>query len=214
MQTRDVHVFVFDTLADWEAGYAIAQLNSPIDPAARGRYRVRSVGITRAPVRTVGGLTIVPDLAIEELDPARSAMLILPGGDTWESGGNLDALEKARAFVAAGVPIAAICGATGALARAGLLDTCAHTSNAKEYLQYQPGYGGLAHYREAPAVRDRSIITAGSTAPVAFAREIFAALELFRTPVLDAWYALFSTGEARHYYALMQAIGPEGRPAP
>lgn len=214
METREVHVYVFDTLADWEVGHAIAQLNTPIDPAARGRYRVRSVGATRAPVRTSGGLTITPDLALKELEPARSAMLILPGGDSWESGGNLEALDKARAFVAAGVPVAAICGATGGLARAGMLDACAHTSNAKEYLKYQPGYAGLARYRDEPAVRDRGIITASSTAPVAFAREIFAALELFRTPVLEAWYGLFSTGDARHYAALMQAISPVARPAP
>jgi len=209
METREAHVYVFDTLADWEVGYAIAQLNTPLDPAARGRYRVVSVGTTRAPVRTLGGLTITPDLALDEIDPARSALLILPGGNSWDAGGNLEAIDKARAFVTAGVPVAAICGATGGLARAGLLDACAHTSNAKEYLQYQPGYGGATRYREAPAVRDRGIITAGSTAPVEFAREIFAALELFRGPVLEAWYGLFSSGDARYYRALMQAISPD-----
>ena len=79
MQPRNVHVYVFDTLADWEIGHALAQINTPIDPAEAGRYRVCSVGLSRAPVRTAGGLTIVPDLALHELQPHDSAMFILPG---------------------------------------------------------------------------------------------------------------------------------------
>ena len=33
-------------------------------------YRVRSVGLSRDPVLTKGGLRILPDLAIEDLSPA------------------------------------------------------------------------------------------------------------------------------------------------
>mgnify|MGYP003406910801 FL=1 len=81
----------------------------------------------------------------------------------------------------------------------------AHTSNALQYLEPQPGYQGAAHYVDAPAVTDRGIITAGSTAPVAFAREIFRALDLYSERVLSAWYGLFSTGEPRYYFELVQA---------
>ena len=49
-------------------------------------------------------------------------------------GGNIEAVEVARVFLKAGVPVAAICGATAGLARGGLLDGCRHTSNSKEYL--------------------------------------------------------------------------------
>jgi hypothetical protein len=86
-----------------------------------------------------------------------------------------------------------------------LLDARGHTSNAREYLAYQPGYGGAAHYREAKAVSDRGVITASATAPIDFAREIFVALDIYDKPVLDAWYALHSTGEARYFHALIQA---------
>ena len=47
----------------------------------------------------------------------------------------------ARRFLTAGVPVAAICGATYGLALEGLLDDRAHTSNAAEYLAYS-GYAG------------------------------------------------------------------------
>lgn len=208
MQTRDVHVYVFDSLSDWEVGHAIAYINSPEYQREPGSYRVRSVGDSRSPARTAGGLTIVPDLALSELDPKHSAMLILPGGARWDRGENADALDKAKQFHLADVPIAAICGATAGLARAGLLDDCAHTSNAREYLEHVPGYRGAENYREARAVSQRGIITAGSTAPVDFARAIFETLELYSKPVLEAWYGLFSTGESRYFYELMQAAGP------
>lgn len=212
MQTRDVHVYVFDTLADWEAGYAIAQINQPEHQIRPGQYRVRSVGASHEPVRTAGGLAIVPDLTLDEVEPRNSALFILPGGNGWLPAGNQAALEKAEQFHRAGVPIAAICGATAGLARIGLLNDVAHTSNAAEFLtDFAPGYTGGARYREARVVSDRGIITAPGTAPVDFARAIFEALELYSKAVLEAWYGLFSTGEARFFHELMQASKAQRR---
>ncbi|HEX6372290.1 MAG TPA: type 1 glutamine amidotransferase family protein [Longimicrobium sp.] len=200
MQPQTVHLFVFDTLADWEPGYAVAGINNPAYQANPGRYRVQTVGIGGR-VTTAGGITIVPDLSLAELDPAESAMLIVPGGEVWDGDGVPQAVEKAREFLVAGVPVAAICGATSGLARGGLLDDVAHTSNAAEYLQ-ATGYAGADRYRAEPAVADGNLITATGTAPLEFAREIFRKLELYEPRMLDAWYALFKTGDPSHYYAL------------
>jgi putative intracellular protease/amidase len=134
-------------------------------------------------------------------------MLILPGGTSWDRTHNDDpAVETARAFMKEDVPVAAICGATSGLARGGLLDDRAHTSNAKEYLEHQPGYRGAASYREERAVTDRGVITAGSTAPVDFARAVFVALDMYEKSVLDAWYGLFLTGDPKYFQQLMQAV--------
>lgn len=206
METRTVHLYVFDTLADWEPGFAVAGLNNPSLQARPGTFQVRTVGPSTEPVRTIGGLTIVPDLALDELDPSGSAMLILPGGELWDEGGNLEAAAKATEFLAAGVPVAAICGATAGLAAAGLLDTREHTSNAPEYLK-ATGYRGEALYRDRPAVMDGGVITASSMAPLEFAYEIFRTLEVYSPPVLEAWFGLFSTREPRYVQALMQAAG-------
>lgn len=204
MQTRDVHVFVFDTLADWEVGYAIAQINQPAFQSRPGRYRVRSVGVSRDAVRTLGGLTIVPDMTLSQLKPQDSELLILPGGDTWMTGANRAALDKAQEFHAAGVPIAAICGATAGLASVGLLNEVAHTSNAAEFLAQVPGYTGRARYREARVVSDGGIITAAGFSPVDFARAIFEALEVYSKDKLAAWYGLYTTGEARYFFDLVK----------
>src|SRR5215510_14600124 len=72
MQHQIVHLYVLDTLADWEPGYAIAGLNN----APSGRFRVMTVGVSKAPVRTSGGVAILPDMTLEELAPSQSAMLI------------------------------------------------------------------------------------------------------------------------------------------
>jgi putative intracellular protease/amidase len=195
MTQQTVHLFVFDTLADWEASYAIAGINRPPMPEAAGRYRVRTVGVTREPVTTMGGVRVLPDLTLEELEPAESAMLILPGGDAWDAGELTEVLPYVARFREAGVPVAAICGATAALARASFLDTVRHTSNAAEYLQ-ATGYRGAALYQEAEAVADSGVITAGGTGALEFAAAIFRALELYPDEVTEAWYQLFKRGDA------------------
>src|SRR5262249_56680848 len=85
----------------------------------------------------------------------------------------------ARRFLTAGVPVAAICGATYGLATEGLLDNRAHTSNAAEYLA-SSGYAGGDRYVPEPAVTDGDLITASATAPAPFASATFARLSLYR----------------------------------
>jgi putative intracellular protease/amidase len=206
--SRTVHVFVFDTLADWEPGYAIAGINNPRFQREPGRYAVRTVSLGGRPVTTIGGLRIQPDGPLETLAPTESAMFILPGGEAWDGGKNVEAVDHARACLEAGVPVAAICGATAGLARGGLLDARAHTSNAREYLA-ATGYRGLEHYRDEPVVADGDLITAPAMAPLEFARAIFARLDLYAPAVLDAWYGLFSTRRPEYFAALVAAIETE-----
>jgi len=202
MKDGVVHLFVFDTMADWEAAFAIAGINDPQFQLTPGRYRVATVGVTRDTVMTIGGVRIQPELMLSEVSPRASAMLILPGGQSWESGSNQEAVDKARDFVAAGVPVAAICAATLALAGAGLLDDREHTSNAPEYLT-ATGYRGAGLYRNVPATVDRNVITASGIAPVDFAYEIFKTLALYSGAALEAWYSLFKTGDASKYDQLV-----------
>ena len=110
-----------------------------------------------------------------------------------------------------GVPVAAICGATAGLARAGLLDRRRHTSNAASYLK-GTGYAGAELYVDAPAVCADGLITAGGMAPVEFAREIFAALALYEDEALEAWFQLYKTGNSA-YFARMERAADGASPA-
>ncbi|MGW6454759.1 type 1 glutamine amidotransferase family protein [Streptomyces sp. NPDC055078] len=197
MTRRTVHLAVYDTFADWETGYVTAHLT-------RRGYTVRTVGLTTDPVTTMGGVRIQPDAALSSLTPEDSALLVLTGADAWDTGDELAPFAaKARAFLGAGVPVAAICGATAGLAREGLLDDRDHTSAISYYLD-ATGYRGGERYRETDAVTDGGLITAGPTEPVAFAREVFAALGVYEGEKLDAWYRLFHDSDASAY-AILEA---------
>jgi len=206
MPQETVHVFVFDTLSDWEPCYALAGINNPMFQLQPGRYAVTTVGPSIEPIKTMGGITVLPDMSLDALEPSESAMLILPGGEAWDQGQHGEAVEKARAFLTAGVPVAAICGATAALARGGLLDTRRHTSNMRDYLK-ATGYRGAGLYQDEPAVTDGLVITAGGLAPIDFACHIFRQLAVFTEPTLEAWRLLFKTGDPSHYLALMESSG-------
>ncbi|MFE0421586.1 DJ-1/PfpI family protein [Streptomyces sp. NPDC058953] len=193
--TRTVHLAVYDTWADWETGHTTAHL-------AQHGWTVRTVGPTTDTVTTMGGLRIRPDLALGDLDPADSGLLILAGASAWDTGDELAPFAaKAGEFLAAGVPVAAICGATAGLARAGLLDDRDHTSAVSFYLA-ATGYAGAERYREADAVTGGDLITAGPTEPVAFAREVFARLGVYEGERLDAWYRLFHDSDASAFAVL------------
>ncbi|MFD5160286.1 type 1 glutamine amidotransferase family protein [Streptomyces hawaiiensis] len=195
---KPVHLAVYDTLADWETGHAAAQL-------ARAGHEIRTVGPSTTPVRSVGGLRVQPDLALDNVRPEDSALLILPGADLWDTGESLAPFaRKARAFLDAGVPVAAICGATAGLAREGLLDDRDHTSAVSFYLA-ATGYAGAGRYVETDAVTDGTLITAGPTEPVAFAREILRLLGVYEGEVLDAWYRLFHDSDGQAYGVLEKA---------
>lgn len=204
MRQQDVHLLVFDSLSDWEAGYAIAGINNPQFQKNPGSYRVRSVAIRRTPVVSMGGIRIQPDLALDELSTENSAMLVLPGGIAWDEGKNKETIDVARVFLDSGVPVAAICGATAGLARGGLLDARRHTSNSREYLA-ATNYCGAELYEDALAVTDNNLITAAGTAPVDFAYHIFKRLDIYATPLLEAWYGLFKTGNAEYFSAFIKA---------
>ncbi len=201
MEKQIVHLFVFNTLADWETGYAVAGINNSDMQKQPGQYQIQTVGLDAEPVTTIGGLTILPDITLDELEPG--AMLILPGGEAWDRGENSKILESTKALLSANIPVAAICGATAGLARAGILDDIPHTSNAPEYLQ-ATNYRGAALYQNQPVVTSGNVITANSTAPLEFAYHIFKKLDLYEPPILEAWYGLFKTGDTSYYFTLEQ----------
>jgi putative intracellular protease/amidase len=198
-----VHLYVFDGFADWEAAFAIAGLQQPDFQREPGRWQVRTVGAGRDLVRSMGHVGVLPDGRLADLQPQDSALLILPGGLGWDRGEHAEAARLAGRFLAAGVPVAAICGATAGLARLGLLDERRHTSNAIAYLK-GTGYAGTDRYEDVPAFNDQGLITAGGMAPLEFARQIFAQLQVYDDEVLDAWYQLYKQGDSRQFARLQQ----------
>lgn len=209
MQQHIIHLFVLDTLSDWEPVFAISMINKETYQAYQvhpGRYRVKTVGESKEPITTAAGLTILPDMTIDELEPAQSAMLILPGADTWQDEPRTPVLEKAKAYLAAEVPVAAICGATLGLAGVGILNEKKHTGNSLAELQQASKYRGEALYQNQPAFTDGNLITASAIAPLEFAYQIFKKLELYRPRTLEAWYQVYKTSDSSHLVELFNSV--------
>ena len=203
-----IYIYALDTLADWELGYITAELNS-------GRFfkkdapgvSVKTVAISREPVKTMGGLTIVPDCSIDDIVVNEKSVLLLPGANTWDNPKHGAIIEKASVLLSMGGMVCAICGATAALANAGLLDQRPHTSNGAGYLEMvSPVYRGQKFFVDASSVADRNLITAGSTGALLWAKQIIEKLGVFQHNTLEAWYAYFSTGEVQHFFTLMQTL--------
>jgi putative intracellular protease/amidase len=199
---RTVHVALYDGWTDFEVGHLVARVNNPVWQRDPGSLQIRTVGETLEPVTTMGGLRIVPDMVGADLKPSDSAMLVLTGSGGWETGTIPWAATLAKEFVAAGVPLAAICGATAGLAKAGLLDDRAHTSAAPQYLQ-ATGYAGAAFYQDEDVVVDRGVITAGPVDGLPFSRAVLEVLDAYKPEVLDAWYQVFTEHDAEAYGVLV-----------
>jgi putative intracellular protease/amidase len=201
MDNPTAHLGVYDTLTDSEVGHLLVELHT-------GRFTgtsfdVVAVAEANQPITTMGGVRISPDMLLDDLDPTGSDVLILPGAEIWDAGGGEAFAAAAALFLNAGVPVAAICGATAGLARAGLLDGRNHTSSAREYLA-ATGYAGGDHYIDERVVVDGDLITAGPQSPVQFARATMARLGLASTRTLDAYEALFDRGDQAAFPVLME----------
>ena len=200
---ESIYLAVYDGISDWEYGYVLAHINSQEFQAFPDRFVIKTVGRNKESIRTKGGLTVVPDLSLDKLNPSDGKMLILCGSDNAATGGIDDFVDAAKRFIDNGICVAAICGATAALARKGILDNVPHTSNAKEFLE-MTGYAGSQNYIQEPVVSTDYLITAGGIEPIAFAAEIFRKLEIYSETTLDSWLKLFEQRDITGFYELME----------
>ncbi len=209
MSRKIAYLYTFDGLADWEIGYLTAELasrrylNGPAEAP-----ELRTFGRDRGEIVTMGGLRVRNDLSLGEVRTEGAALLILPGGDSWiQDRGHEGITELAAAFLEKGIPVAAICGATFALARAGILDARRHTSNDPGLLKaVAPGYRGEKLYRPEGAVSDGPLVTASGLANLDFARETLRVLGVMKQETLDAWYELNRTPSGARYFALEASL--------
>ena len=203
-----VYVYVLDTLADWELGYVTSELNScRFFKKDAQRVSLKTVSYSKEPIKTMGGMTIVPDCLIDDIVVSETSILLLPGANTWNDPKHGAIIEKASEFLSLGATVCAICGATAALANVGFFDNRPHTSNGPGFLEmFSPGYKGQSFYIDEPSVADNNLITASSTGGLLWAKQIIERLGVFQSNTLEVWYEYFSTGKADRFFALMQTL--------
>jgi putative intracellular protease/amidase len=180
------YVFVFDGLADWEPALALCEIRKS------GKYEVLAAAHSSETVVTMGGLKVVPDVTIDQIEPRETAIFILPGGSRWEEASDPNVDDLLRRLHAAGILIGALCAATLEIARAGLTREVRHTSNARSYLKKMVrDYDDERFYVDELAVTDHKIITASGLGSVEFAREVIRELGIYNEATTQMWFEMF-----------------------
>ena len=164
MTDKRIAIVLLDEFADWEHGLfaaaARAWMGARVDHYTPGGRAVRSMG----------GLSVTPEAALETLAPDQFDALAVIGSSGWEAPDAPDVGLIVRSALAAGQPVGAICGGTLAAGRAGVLTGRRHTSNAADYLrQHLPDYDGTLYVDTHRAVIDGGLVTAPGSAPASFA---------------------------------------------
>ena len=182
-----VMAFLQPGMADWEAGPVLAGLREHLDA------EVRTASPDGAPVVTIGGLKVTPNLSYGDVGPDDADAFLVIGSDQWPVFRDEDFLTTLREAAAGGKIVAGICGGVVPLARAGVLEGRAHTSNGRDWLQsHAPGYGGSDRYQDTPAaVTDGCVVTASGLAPITFAAAVFR-LAAPEQPLAERYQAMFA----------------------
>ncbi|MEJ2818117.1 DJ-1/PfpI family protein [Caulobacter sp. CCG-8] len=154
--------------ADWEAGSVLSYLREYCG------VQVEIATPDGEPQTSIGGVLAASDYKFTDPVLSDADVFLLIGSDAWP-GYRDEAFDGLlRQVHADGKIVGAICGATVAVARAGLLAGKAHTSNGAEWLAgHAPDYAGIEGYVDSPkAVADGKIVTASGLAPVTFSAAI------------------------------------------
>lgn len=196
-----VYVYILDTMADWELGYVMSAINMKLKSNGnKTKYCLKTVSSSRDPIHTLGGLTIIPDCSVDEIIKNDIAAILLPGADTWEDSKQKIILKKIKTYIDEDILVAAICGATLALANLGILNKYLHTSNSVEYLSYfSKIYTGKDLYKDDISFRDKNLITASSAGSLLWAKQIMEYLEVIPNEMIEAWFNYYSIGNPKYY---------------
>lgn len=188
---KNILFVILDKYSEWEAGYL-----APLILALGGeKYDIKTVSLTKDPIKSLGGFTVVPDYDIESA-PDDFAAVVLVGGMSWR----VKEAEQVKTLVEKTLNkkkiLAAICDATVFLGKMGVLNEVKHTSNDINDLKdwAKEAYCGEDNYLMEPAVRDNNVITANGTATLEFMREVLLALEVANEEKINAWYDFYKLG--------------------
>ena len=188
---KEVLLLLTDEFADWEAAYICPESNKK-----DSKYKVKVITEDHKAKISMGGLTVIPDYGIDDcILSDKTAMVIIPGGNTWKDNKSDKIAEFIRECFKMNIKVAAICDAVTFLAANRFLEKNKHTGNTLEYLKNNaPNYTGEKNYLEKQAVRDGGLITANGSAALEFSCEIMEELEVLNKKEIRDRYNIFKKG--------------------
>jgi len=84
---KKVFIYLFEGFSDWEIAYLTPEINKSEN------HELIFISDNGSSVTSMGGLQVQPNSALSEINIKEIGILILPGGETWEKGGNTE-IEK------------------------------------------------------------------------------------------------------------------------
>lgn len=206
---KKICMYLMNGMADHEHGYLLTALSSQIEP----KYEFCTVALSKEPIITMGGLKIIPDYILNEVNKDDIIALILIGADIqlWLNREQETILNLAIELLKRNILVAGICGATLGLASKGLLDERIHTSNVEFLLtNFVKNYKGIKNYRnDVVAVYDKKIITASSAGSLLWSKYILENLEIFSKNAIESWYKYYKLCISKYYIEFMEEIKKE-----
>ena len=186
-----VLLVLLEQYADWEAAY----ISTAVHMLGQGRFEIKTVSLTDAPVRSIGGIQTVPDYTVDSAPKDYEALLLI-GGLCWREERAQQMIPLVEHCVNSGKVLGGICDAAAFLASIGVLDAVKHTGNRLSALQEWKGtkYKGAANFQARQAVCDKNIVTANGSAPLEFARDVLLALHAAEETLIEDWYNLHKLG--------------------
>ena len=201
---KTIYIYVLEDMAQWEIANIIQGLSMKNLLKENKEFLVKTVGINKNPIKTIGGLTILPDCSLEEIDIENTLALLLPGATTWNQAENQKVLNMALDFIDRGILVGAVCGATLALADLEVLNNFGHTSNSVEYLKmFSKNYKGEKLYVDEVACIDKNLVTASAAGGLLWAKLILEYLDIYPSEKLESWYNYYKSGQAKYLMDLI-----------
>ncbi|MFX1389841.1 MAG: DJ-1/PfpI family protein [Promethearchaeota archaeon] len=174
---KEVLCFVYDGFADFETVLSCSVINESEN------YELTYIAYEKRPVKSSGGLTILPDKTISEINNLNNIEgLIIPGGSTRIFKQELNQLIKN--LNKENKMLAAICAGPEFLAKSDILEGKKYTTtqepqNYKDKNEKDPF--PRETYIDTRVIRDGNIITAKGYAFIDFSLEIWEWFNLFKS---------------------------------
>lgn len=191
---QQVLFVILEPFADYEYPFLATALQDQIKDKT-SNYEVKTLSVSKDPVKSTGGFTVLPDYSLEDY-PADFAALVLIGGKSWRTEEAKKIAPLVTQAYSDGKVVGAICDATVFLAMNGLLNDKNHTGNTlQDLMEGAPeNYKGKERYINRQAVRDGSLVTANGTAHLEFAQEMLTALDAYPLDYIEENYEFFRLG--------------------
>lgn len=180
---------ILDRFADWEPAYLSSALNGEVT----SDYLVFFASTDTLPKTSIGGMTVLPQLALDEVPQNADAIIFIGADGSWHKPQE-KAEQLAISFRDRGKVVAGICDAARWLGSIGLLNDVRHTLNDLDEMKDYPEYTNRSGYQTAESIRDGKIVTANGNAPLDFTANVLRALDAAPEEKIQEYYDFYALG--------------------